>query len=526
MRRQSETARGREWRDRSCRVPIVGKACGQDHATGSWTLRAVVAPAAAIRRIWQPIEGLGIIVFVPQGCELTGFQQVWFDSTGAFGSSSRRFQRAGAPAGETRVKSMRRSWLSSVASQMKTPRVRAPSTCRFRRARCWHPSPWRRWQAALNSRAAARGGGALVRIFPFGRLWRGQSARRRRWRGCTARRRPISRRPALHGRGRRYYPTETAHQTQVGMASYYGAAFHGRKTANGEVFDMASISAAHPTTAPAVLCARHEHRQRPLDRRARQRSRALPRGPRDGPLAARRRPARLPAQPAPRASRSNMSAGRRLAAPTTGCSWPSLRTDGEPATIDGIREPVMVASTEPVAPPRRAPAPVVVAALASQPRDEDVDADTAVQHAVTKVAALHAAAADAPVRSRHHPGAGDPIAPTPPRRAAMFYVSTRAVATSGPFRSSMVRSAPTAKSSPTANSAIVCSANATPQIDFAMQRMVQIEKRRASRLDASSANLARAQLLFSIRLFSSLPRGRRRRLGVLVWRRLDAFAQT
>jgi rare lipoprotein A len=31
------------------------------------------------------------------------------------------------------------------------------------------------------------------------------------------------------------------------MASYYGAAFHGRRTANGEVYDMASISAAHPT---------------------------------------------------------------------------------------------------------------------------------------------------------------------------------------------------------------------------------------------------------------------------------------
>jgi rare lipoprotein A len=31
------------------------------------------------------------------------------------------------------------------------------------------------------------------------------------------------------------------------MASWYGAAFHGRRTANGEVYDMASLSAAHPT---------------------------------------------------------------------------------------------------------------------------------------------------------------------------------------------------------------------------------------------------------------------------------------
>ena len=35
--------------------------------------------------------------------------------------------------------------------------------------------------------------------------------------------------------------------TAVGMASWYGAAFHGRRTANGEVYDMASLSAAHPT---------------------------------------------------------------------------------------------------------------------------------------------------------------------------------------------------------------------------------------------------------------------------------------
>src|SRR5262249_53709594 len=32
-----------------------------------------------------------------------------------------------------------------------------------------------------------------------------------------------------------------------GMASWYGDDFHGRYTANGEIFDMASISAAHPT---------------------------------------------------------------------------------------------------------------------------------------------------------------------------------------------------------------------------------------------------------------------------------------
>ena len=47
--------------------------------------------------------------------------------------------------------------------------------------------------------------------------------------------------------GRQYTPRETPIFTQVGLASYYGEAFHGRKTANGEVYDMSSISAAHPT---------------------------------------------------------------------------------------------------------------------------------------------------------------------------------------------------------------------------------------------------------------------------------------
>src|SRR6202034_353506 len=47
--------------------------------------------------------------------------------------------------------------------------------------------------------------------------------------------------------GHRYYPAENPSYTAVGMASWYGAAFHGRRTANGEVYDMASLSAAHPT---------------------------------------------------------------------------------------------------------------------------------------------------------------------------------------------------------------------------------------------------------------------------------------
>jgi len=47
--------------------------------------------------------------------------------------------------------------------------------------------------------------------------------------------------------GHMYYPSERKHYTAVGLASGYGDAFHGRRTANGEIYDSNSISAAHPT---------------------------------------------------------------------------------------------------------------------------------------------------------------------------------------------------------------------------------------------------------------------------------------
>jgi rare lipoprotein A len=47
--------------------------------------------------------------------------------------------------------------------------------------------------------------------------------------------------------GRVYVPEEDASYRAEGMASWYGDDFHGRLTANGEVFDMASLTAAHPT---------------------------------------------------------------------------------------------------------------------------------------------------------------------------------------------------------------------------------------------------------------------------------------
>ena len=48
--------------------------------------------------------------------------------------------------------------------------------------------------------------------------------------------------------GRTYTPKEvSANTSQTGKASWYGSAFHGRRTSNGEVYDMRSVTAAHPT---------------------------------------------------------------------------------------------------------------------------------------------------------------------------------------------------------------------------------------------------------------------------------------
>ncbi|MCE7997843.1 MAG: septal ring lytic transglycosylase RlpA family protein [Rhodobiaceae bacterium] len=47
--------------------------------------------------------------------------------------------------------------------------------------------------------------------------------------------------------GQWYYPAEDENYDQKGIASWYGPNFHGKPTANGEVFDQNLVTAAHPT---------------------------------------------------------------------------------------------------------------------------------------------------------------------------------------------------------------------------------------------------------------------------------------
>ena len=47
--------------------------------------------------------------------------------------------------------------------------------------------------------------------------------------------------------GKWYTPQETYNFTETGIASWYGDEFHGKPTANGELFDMNELTAAHRT---------------------------------------------------------------------------------------------------------------------------------------------------------------------------------------------------------------------------------------------------------------------------------------
>jgi rare lipoprotein A len=47
--------------------------------------------------------------------------------------------------------------------------------------------------------------------------------------------------------GQTYTPEENPRYSAEGLASWYGEEFHGRQTANREIYDMNSISGAHPT---------------------------------------------------------------------------------------------------------------------------------------------------------------------------------------------------------------------------------------------------------------------------------------
>jgi rare lipoprotein A len=182
--------------------------------------------------------------------------------------------------------------------------------------------------------------------------------------------------------GHRYYPSEDPSYTAVGMASWYGAAFHGRRTANGEVYDMASLSAAHPTM-PLPSYARVTNLSNGYSIIVR----VNDRGPyHDGRVmdVSSRVAEVLDFKAAGTAKVKVEYVGR---APMEGSDdsylLASLRTDGSPADTIGYPAPVMVAAAEtqtifsffsgrggqqtPAPPPEAAPSPPEPAQPANEP---------------------------------------------------------------------------------------------------------------------------------------------------------------
>ncbi|MCO5093347.1 septal ring lytic transglycosylase RlpA family protein [Bosea sp. (in: a-proteobacteria)] len=183
--------------------------------------------------------------------------------------------------------------------------------------------------------------------------------------------------------GKRYVPFEKpVGYAQVGTASWYGEAFHGRRTANGEIYDRHSVSAAHPTMPlPAYARVTNLMNSRSIIVRVNDRGpfhggrmMDLSQATADALAFRHLGTARIKMEYLGQASLAGSDDKLLLA---------TLRTDGTPAPIPGTSARTMVASAEPVAttrtrsvdldaPPAAEPAPVatpVVQAYAPpQPR--------------------------------------------------------------------------------------------------------------------------------------------------------------
>lgn len=210
--------------------------------------------------------------------------------------------------------------------------------------------------------------------------------------------------------GKVYVPKDVSQgYSATGLASWYGTAFHGRKTANGEVFDRHSVSMAHPTLPlPSYVRVTNLRNGHSIIARVNDR----------GPYHANR----LVDVSQTVAEALNFKhlgttrvqidyVGRAgLAGSDDRILLASLRTDGRPASLDGRAGPVVVARED-----NRT-------RIITRTEDDDDDlagAPAVVASSVTVTQASAAAAAvSAPLASpATAPLVGRPMAvPTPPER--------------------------------------------------------------------------------------------------------------
>jgi rare lipoprotein A len=186
--------------------------------------------------------------------------------------------------------------------------------------------------------------------------------------------------------GRTYAPTENPNYKAEGLASWYGSNFHGRMTANGEIFDRDSIAAAH-TTMPLPSYARVTNVQNGHSMIVRVNDRGPFHGNRVIDVSERaalalgfkaQGTARVKVEYVGRAS-TNGSDDRILLA--------SLRTDGQPASLNNAA-PTMIAQATP-----RPNAPRQTIALRSY--DSDDGAEEAISAAPSRASQPLTTAANA-----------------------------------------------------------------------------------------------------------------------------------
>jgi rare lipoprotein A len=209
--------------------------------------------------------------------------------------------------------------------------------------------------------------------------------------------------------GKRYTPYDKPiGYSAVGTASWYGEAFHGRRTANGEVYDRFGISAAHPTMPlPAYARVTNVLNNRSIIVRVNDRGpyhggRIMDVSQRTADALAFRHlgTARIRMEYLGQASLGGSDDKLLLA---------TLRTDGQPAAIPGTSARTMVASSGNVAPARSQSADLDEAPVERQPLVQAYAEPARANAPVTPVAATLVSTV---------PAGGTPVraAPLPPSR--------------------------------------------------------------------------------------------------------------
>ena len=228
--------------------------------------------------------------------------------------------------------------------------------------------------------------------------------------------------------GKTYYPSERTFAA-TGTASWYGDDFHGRRTANGEIFDKGSITAAHPTM-PLPSYARVTNLRNNASIIVRVNDRGPYHGGRVMDVSQRvaealdfknAGTARVKVEYVAKASLAGSDYSRLFA---------TLRRDGSPASLDGtgFAPPTLVAERPPTPVAIRLPVqPTRQIAAALDERDDTVDATASTTIAVAKTEPAgkpNTPPARAPLPPQRPfdlgtiPGAGVPIAAAAPQKQA------------------------------------------------------------------------------------------------------------